>query len=57
MFRSLLATLFAIGFGIFIAISSFAAQAQNRESGPDKKFDPGTRANAGVNKDNVLSWK
>ena len=37
MFRSLFATLFAIGFGI--AISSFAAQAQNRASGKDKKFD------------------
>ncbi len=37
MFRSLFATLFAIGFGI--AISSFAAQAQNRASGQDKKFD------------------
>jgi hypothetical protein len=39
MFRSLFATLFAIGFGIFIAISSSAAQAQNRASGQDKKFD------------------
>lgn len=25
--------------------------------GPDGKFDPSTPANAGVNKDNVLSWK
>jgi hypothetical protein len=25
--------------------------------GPDGKADPGTKANQGVNKDNVLSWK
>jgi prepilin-type N-terminal cleavage/methylation domain-containing protein len=26
-------------------------------AGPDKKIDPGLSANAGANKDNVLSWK
>jgi prepilin-type N-terminal cleavage/methylation domain-containing protein len=26
-------------------------------AGPDKKVDPGSKANAGVNKDNVLSWQ
>jgi hypothetical protein len=25
--------------------------------GPDKKMDSGTKANVGVNKDNILSWK
>jgi hypothetical protein len=25
-------------------------------AGPDGKIDKGTKANAGVNKDNVLSW-
>ena len=26
-------------------------------AGPDSKIDPGNAANAGANKDNVLSWK
>ena len=26
-------------------------------AGPDKKVDPLAKANAGVNKDNILSWK
>lgn len=26
-------------------------------AGPDKKFDPNLKANQGVNKDNILSWK
>ena len=26
-------------------------------AGPDKKISPGTPANAGDNKDNILSWK
>ena len=26
-------------------------------AGPDKKYDPNTPANQGVNKDNILSWK
>ena len=25
--------------------------------GPDKKADPGTKANAGVNKDNIIGWR